>query len=131
MPSDDSHAVRRYLRWVTAGERTYCHSCASDHYSFRDDCPDCGAQLGTPPTSFRTIATVKYLGALAILLTLVLGPPLAIVYMALSGMPLIETRTVEVTSYGGLLPSVAPILLIWVSVLVLLGASVTGAIPRL
>lgn len=112
-------------------DRVWCPDCEESHLSFDDDgigtCPDCDTQMVAEfPLSVRVKQRTAEAVGLGIIGAVVFVPPAWAVTQFLSDKPLLAERTVERTVHYGVLPSIAPVLLLWVLVLFL-----GYAIPRM
>jgi hypothetical protein len=115
----------------------WCPNCERTHYpptgtNSPESCNDCGTRLDeTLPLRVRVKRWLG-VGVAAVLAGAFLLAPFALViHELMSGTPLYATRTVTVTRPYGIIPEVAPIVVLWLLVL-LVGYSLnrSGMVPR-
>ncbi len=117
--------------------RLWCPTCKETHYrpthtDDPDSCNGCETRLDeTIPLRVRTHERIGQAVALIILAAVALGPPAYAVVRALSGGPLVATRTVTTTHTQpyGILPEVVPMLFVWGLLLFVGWGAVTGRMP--
>lgn len=116
-------------------DRLWCPEChtdrhQSDHSDYPPTCRNCDTGLTSPPVRVKAIWRMKQGAAISILTAIFFGPIVWVV-INFGERPLYATKTVEVTTTQpyGLIPGVAPFLVLWI-LLYIAGWSALGGFPR-